>query len=408
MGKNLFTEDYSSLMGQQLRRLPINGYVAAIVYHDDENAIYKGKIFDREIFDGFISDFEKTESLYYNKKCDCFDKMVHVSTFCEIDGTIYMTYYANCVEDKEDPTNLTARLVYCKSSQLDKKTFLDIQSVGDSLDGLRVNNVYDTILAKVDDNTLFVMWTAKVGDKYYRLYRPFYIHEKKLGDIYVNKFRVNGIVNDFSTTGVRNALTENNIPFKNFDYKIPSDIGIMQKFTCRTENGERYYYTGTYCGDFSCIIKSNDFVTWEYVSQPDFVNESKWENATYVLGNKCYYFVRQWDGIGFGFLTAYDLEKNCWSKPVLIEDCQSRSDFIVYKGNLYLFHAPVDRNHIGLIKINTEDISKSEPVFIAHMRSSCFYPFIQYREDGSLAMSYTVDRKHIRLAGFDLNKILNS
>ena len=185
-----------------------------------------------------------------------------------------------------------------------------------------------------------------------------------------------------------------------------SDIGIMQKLSSRVENGVTYYYSGTYSGDFTCVIKSADLVTWEYVSQPDFINDSKWENATYVYGDKCYYFVRQQDTNKSGFLTVYDLEKGTWGKVVEIQDCQSRSDFIVYGGELYLFHAPIDREHIGVVKINTEDIAKSEVVLQAKMHTSCFYPFIQYYQDGELAMSYTIARQHIRLARFTLSKYL--
>ena len=91
---------------------------------------------------------------------------------------------------------------------------------------------------------------------------------------------------------------------------------------------------------------------------------------------------------------------------MLIADCQSRSDFIVYKGGLYLFHAPIDREHIGIVKIDTNDLKNSEVILQAHMHTSCFYPFIQYFEDNELAMSYTVERKHIRLAKFDLKNYI--
>ena len=105
-------------------------------------------------------------------------------------------------------------------------------------------------------------------------------------------------------------------------------------------------------------------------------------------------------------MTVYDLEKKTWGKVVEIQDCQSRSDFIVYGGELYLFHAPLDRNHIGIVKIDTEDIAKSEVVLQARMHTSCFYPFVQYYQDGELAMSYTIERQHIRLARFTLSKYL--
>ena len=190
--------------------------------------------------------------------------------------------------------------------------------------------------------------------------------------------------------------------------KTYSDIGIMQKLSTRVENGDTYYYTGAYSGDFTCIIKSRDLVTWEYVSAPDFVNKSQWENATYVIGDRVFYFVRQYDEPehNYGFLTVYDILADKWETSVLLADCQSRGDFILYHGELYLVHAPHDREHIGLVHINTEDIAKSETVFQAKMQSSCFYPFLQYIEGDTLAMSYTVNREHIRIAKFDLSKYI--
>lgn len=368
----------------------ITDFSAEITAIVSDEARAKGERFSSEIAERFIADFEKTGV----------DKMVHVSTFAEIDGIIYMTYYANCKEASEDPNNQVARLAYCPSANVDDMTVIDVQSVGDECSGERVNMVYDTIFAQVDAKTLIILWTARVGEKYYRLYRFFDIPTGTLGEVGVNRFKVGDVVNDFSTTGIVSALAANGFGVK----RMYSDIGIMQKFTKREENGEIYYYTGSYSGDFNCIIKSRDFITWEYVSQPDFVNLSMWENATYVYGDKVFYFVRQQETVDNGFLTCYDIESGTWETPVLIADCQSRSDFIMYRGGLYLFHAPIDREHIGIIKIDTEDISKSRVVLQANMHGSCFYPFIQYLEDGGLAMSYTVARQHIRLARFDLSR----
>ena len=223
-----------------------------------------------------------------------------------------------------------------------------------------------------------------------------------MGEIGVNRFKVGDTVNNLSVSGIKSALAANNIPCK----RMYSDIGIMQKQSYRMENGTNYCYSGLYSGDFTCIIKSCDLITWEYISQPDFTNDSRWENATYVLDNKVYYFVRQQDANKYGFLTVYDLDSKSWETPIEIEDCQSRGDMILYKGELYLFHAPIDREHIGIVKINTEDITKSEIVLQAKMHTSCFYPFVQYFGENELAMSYTVERKHIRMGKFDLDKYL--
>ncbi|MBR5445083.1 MAG: exo-alpha-sialidase [Clostridia bacterium] len=367
---------------------------AAVIRASDASAeaLSRGEAFAAEIEARFIADFENSVT----------DKMVHVSTFMVIDGIIYMTYYANTQTAAENPEHQTARLVHCPADNPADMTFLDIQTVGDRCSGERVNLVYDTILARRDADTLYILWTAKVGDTYYRLYRPYYISTGTLGEVGVNRLQVGNVVNDFSTTGILSGLAENGIGCK----QMYSDIGIMQKFTARVENGVTYYYTGAYSGDCNMLIKSRDFITWEYVSQPSFPNLSKWENAVYVLDGKCYYFVRQHDTTKYGFLTAYDLEKDTWEMPVLVEDCQSRGDFILYGGELYLFHAPIDREHIGILHIDRKNLAGSRIVLQAKMHSSCFYPFIQYFDNDGLAMSYTVARQHIRLARFTMENYL--
>jgi len=372
---------------------PITDVARTITSDVGEEAIKKGDAFAKEITERFVADFEKKE-----------DKMCHVSTFIVIDGMVYMSYYANTKEPSEDPKNQTARLAYASVDDLSNITILNLQTTGDKVGDKVIDMVYDTILMQKDETTLYVMWTARTTEEnYYRFYCPFNLKDKTLGEIGVNRFKVGDITNDFSVSGIKAAMAENEIPIKN----MYSDIGIMQKLSSRKENGENYYYTGTYSGDFNAIIKSCDLVTWEYVTQPDFINDSKWENATYVIDDKVFYFVRQQDGNPCGFLTVYNINENTWEKPVEIGDCQSRSDFIVYNDSLYLFHAPIDRNHIGIVKVDTENIADSKIILQAKMDTSCFYPFVQYYKNGELAMSYTNERKHISLAEFKLSEYLN-
>ena len=370
---------------------PICNVARTITAVATPEALERGEAFAQEITDSFVSDFEKPG-----------DKMAHVSTFIVVDDTVYMTYYANTKEPSENPENQTARLVYAPIDDIQSKTYIDLQTTGDTVGGKVIDMVYDTILMQKDADTIYVMWTARTEENYYRFYCPFTLSTKTLGEIGVNRFKVGDVTNDFSVSGIKAALAENEIPCK----KMYSDIGIMQKISSRVENGETYYYSGTYSGDFTAIIKSKDLITWEYVSQPDFINDSKWENATYVVGDKVYYFVRQQDTNKCGFLTAYNILTDTWETPVEIEDCQSRADFIMYGGNLYLFHAPIDRRHIGVVKIDTENIKNSEVILQAKMHTSCFYPFVQDYTDGELAMSYTVARQHIRLAKFTLEKYI--
>ncbi len=356
-----------------------------------EEAIKKGDAFAQEIEDRFVANFERKG-----------DKMAHVSTFVVVGDTVYMSYYANMKEPSEDPKDQTARLAYAKLDNPTDITFFDLQTTGDKVGDRVIDRVYDTILMQKDEDTIYVMWTAATDGNYYRFYQPFTISTKTLGEIGVNRFKVGETVNDFSVTGIQKALAKEGVPCK----KMYVDIGIMQKLSHRIENGEKWYYSGTYSGDFTAIIRSKDLITWEYVSQPDFINDSKWENATYVLDDKIFYFVRQQNENKCGFLTAYNIKDGSWEKPVEVEDCQSRGDMIVYNGELYLFHAPIDRDHIGIIKIDRQNLANSQVVLQAKMQSSCFYPFVQYYRNGGLAMSYTVARQHIRLAEFDLSKYI--
>ncbi len=403
MKENVFNSDF--ITDKELvitPGAPISDVAAFIDSLEGGIEVEKGAAFADEIEKGFVSDFEKTEALLAEGLVDEYDRMAHVSTFAVIGDTVYMTYYANTKEPSEDPKNQTARLVYAPVDNISDKTFLDLQTTGDTVDGRLVDMVYDTIFMQKDEDTIYLMWTARVEENYYRFYRPFTLSTKTLGEVRVNRFRVGDIVNDFSVSGIKSALAANGVPCK----KMYSDIGIMQKLSSRIENGKRFYYSGTYSGDFTCIIKSRDLVEWEYVSQPDFINDSKWENATYVRGNKCFYFVRQQDNNKSGFLSVYDLDEGMWERAVEIQDCQSRSDFIEYKGELYLFHAPVDREHIAVVKIDTDNIANSKTVLQAKMHTSCFYPFVQYYLNGELAMSYTIARKHIRLARFTLENYI--
>ena len=379
---------------------PIMMYNGYIVPGDDEKAKELGNRCACEIKKNIIADFERSAD-YCKKNNEAEpDLMVHVSTFKIIDGIIYMTYYANTGTDAEDPSKQEVRLAFCPLDNPADMTIVQIQKVGDMLDGKKIDALYDTILLYKGGDEIYILWTASVDKLYYRFYCTFSISKKTLSAIRPNRFKVGEVTNDFSMDGIKEALAFNDIPYKT----MFADIGIMQKLSVRVENGEEYYYTGAYSGYFNCIIKSKDFITWEYVSTPDFINLSMWENATYVIDSKCYYFVRQHECMQ-GFLTCYDLTEDKWETPCVIRDTQSRSDFVFYNNELYLIHAPIDRDGFGIIKVNRDNLSKSEVVFVSEMEESMFYPYTDIYGDDAY-ISYTVDRKHIRLSKFNLKNYI--
>ncbi len=379
---------------------PINHYNGYLRPQNSKAARELGDKCVAEMKASIIADFEKNEAYCVKHPEDHVDMMVHVSTFAIINGYIYMTYYANTGTTAEDPFYQESRFAFCPCDDPSDMTIIKLQKAGETLDGKTIDRVYDTILMRKDDDVLYLMWTASADGLYYRFYCTYTISTGTLSAIRPNRFKVGDVTNDFSISGMITALSANGIAHKS----MWSDIGIMQKLTTREENGEIWYYSGAYSGNFNCIIKSRDFITWEYVSTPDFINESLWENAVYVIGDKVYYFVRQ-DECMQGFLTCYDLVNDTWATPCLIRDTQSRSDFIMYKDELYLIHAPIDRNGFGIVKVNREDLGKSEPVLVAEMHDSLFYPYTDIYNEYAY-MSYTINRKHIRLAKFRLENYL--
>ena len=396
----IFSPDVSTEEGNVIPAAPVRNYCGYLDPRRDRAAVEKGGKAAREMLENRIADFERNELYCRRHPGTREDQMVHVSTFRIIRGVIYMTYYANTSTGAEDPRFQEARLAFCPMDDPREMTILTLQAAGDLLDGRRVDRLYDTILLYKGGRELYLLWTASVEGLYYRLYCTFDLEKRTLSAIRPNRFRVGKVVNDFSTTGITSALAANGLGHK----EMFSDIGIMQKLSTRVENGQEWYYTGAYSGYFNCIIRSRDFVTWEYVSSPDFLNLSLWENAVYVLGDRCFYFVRQED-CSQGFLTCYDLAARQWSEPMLIRDAQSRSDFLYYRGELYLIHAPVDREGIGIVRVDMEDLSRSRPVLVAQMGESMFYPYTDMYGD-EMYISYTSARRHIRLTRLHLGAYL--
>lgn len=397
----IFTENAGGQAPEQFEpHAPICQYDGYICSMDDPQARARGERLAALVQENRIADFERTEEYCRRRGEENPDQMVHVSTFLHLDGQFYMTYYANTSAAAEDPLMQECRLAMCPEGHPEEMEILTIQKVGDTLDGRRIDRVYDTILLYKGGNELYLLWTASADGEYYRFYCVYDKAARTLSAIRPNRFRVGDVVNDFSASGIVNALSANGLAHK----RMFADIGIMQKLTARAEGDEIWYYTGAYSGYFNCIIRSRDFVTWEYVAKPDFINLSEWENAVYVWGDRCYYFVRQFD-CQQGFLTYYDLKTHTWATPCLVRDAQSRSDFIAYAGELYLVHAPKDRSGFGILWVDREQLKHSRPVAVADMKSSCFYPFARVEGD-TVYFAYTVDRKHIRLSHFPAKALL--
>ena len=332
------------------------------------------------------------------------DLMVHVSSFCIIDDVLYMTYYANRISGEEIPSQQIVRFVKCPIDDFNNKIYFDLQGAKDCglsynlthFNGKTVNEIYDTVLMKRDDRTLYIMWSASLDGVYTRLFQQYDTETGLFGTISYNYFKVNDCVSLMDIPGIEYALSLNGIKHNPLEF----DIGIMQRLSKRKENGTVYYYTGCYANTFNCIIKSRDLIVWEYVSHPTFPNKSQFENSVYVKDNKVYYFCRQEKSEDYAFITYYDLNTSKWRDPLLVYDSQSRNDIWEYNNNLYAIHAPIDRNHLSVLLIDTVNLKMSKEIQTAKVYY-LFYPFVQYYNN-QLWVSLTNARHDIVLSKFSI------
>jgi len=242
---------------------------------DSLRAYILGKKFAQDL-NNYLIDFKKNGDL-----------MVHVSSFYLFNDYAYVTYYANRKQAGETPTQHIARFVRCNLNNCSEMEYYDIQGAIDSglpsektiFDEHIVTEIYDTILMSIDGGeSLNIMWAASLDGVYTRLYQTYNTKTGVFGPISYNFFKVNNSEGIMNVQDMDILLSNNQIHHK----PLSIDIGIMQKITGRLENGEMYYYTGCYANKFSCIIKSKDLITWEYVSSPDFECLSEFENAVYI------------------------------------------------------------------------------------------------------------------------------
>lgn len=326
------------------------------------------------------------------------DLMAHCSSFLILNDIVYSAFYVNRKTPTENSLEHTAVLRIANLSDMSTVTNIDLCNINDIVLGKTVSAIYDTVVEQKEDdpNTLYLLFTARLNDEYYLLYRQYNIATKQLSDIGACNFTVGNATNYFSNSGMKLSLDANKVPYPAFN----SDISFMQKLSVRVENGIKYYYAGIGVLNFCFIAKSSDLINWQYVAQPDFPNTAQYEPAIYVVGDLVYYLCRQDLSSPYAFLTTYNLVTHVWQTPVNIPDTQSRSVMFTNSNALYALHAPKDRNHIAILHIDYNTLELSSDVAVADVNDT-FYPFI-YDYNGQLYVTATQSRKHIWLSKVDV------
>ena len=327
------------------------------------------------------------------------DSLVHVPSFVIADDIVYCVFSASESTAVEDATKYTSRLQYCDLKSPDEITYVNLCSVGDTFNGETVTAVCDSAIFQKDHRTLCIWHTLKT-EEYQMVYYTFDTVTKELSERQLCTFGYGDFKENFSISGMETVLDSIGVEHK----FLNTDICLMQKITPHETESGTYYYTGLGLLNFCSVIRTKDFINWEYVSKPPFSHNEFWEPICYVKNDILYYYCRQDHRVDrCGFLCTYNLKKNKWGSPVKISDCQSRADFFEYDDVLYLLHAPKDRDHLCIKRIDEKYIYHTNSVQCAKV-PDYFYPFVQVYNE-KIYVSFTNSRKHIYLSQFTLNSI---
>lgn len=328
------------------------------------------------------------------------DMFAHTSSFVILNDVVYSVFMVNYDHWSETPSELNIRLQSAPLSDPTSITYYDISEVGDTFGGKEIQQIYDSVIYE-KSGILYIIWNAQLaGEGYSLLYKTYNPSTGTFSQVSRCNFSVNGSSVVFERETVKALLESNDIKANG----LTNHLILMPKISYRIENGITYYYTGLGCGgSFNCIVKSSDFINWEYVAAPDFYNEAAYEPAVYVVNDMAYYYCRQTDTNKYGFLTRYSLISQKWENPVFVEDAQSRPDFIYANDRLYLIYAPKDRNHIAMMIVDSNVLSRSFDVQVAFVGQG-YYPFSQVYNN-EYYMIYTQNKQHIYLSKFTLPSI---
>lgn len=332
------------------------------------------------------------------------DNFAHTPAFVIDNDIVYSIFMVNKIGANETESEMEIRFQTFPLSDPANITYYDVCKIGDTKLGKSVVKNYDSVLFK-KGNLIYLLWNSELaGDGFYTmLYQTFNITTLEMSSVQTTNFKVGSTTKTLSGAGINSAFSTEGVPAPVFSRHIV----LMPKVSERVEGGVTYYYAAIGAtGRLSMIVKTSDFVTWEYVAQPTFENTAQYEPAVWVIGDIVYYYSRQYDSSA-GVLSKYDIVSKTWDSPIFIDEAQSRSEFLLYARRLYLIYAPKDRNHIGIIRINTARLEDSYVVQVANVSGIYGYP-TAYEYAGKLYMLFSDNKKKIYISEFTIGSVSQS
>ena len=339
-----------------------SSYKTGITFTHDFNVLDIMRLYANSLkFDQDLWDYRDKTQDYFSH-----DSSLNIDT----NGVAYIVTCANTTSNGDNPfsTNAYVKLSIIDTSDITSSNYTTHTAAqyGDTVDGTPIasgcgvpNSVF------VDSDTLRILFSAKLGNTWYMLYRDFTISTASLGSIGICKISNSGTLYDFTT----DYINSNIVSLQSTAYFISMNAQIAKK--------DNVFYSGLGISNYipnSLIFSSTDMVNYELWLNPSFAESNAMlEGACAVLGDYLYYALRQSSGYKI-LIAKINMINKSITQEIFIPDAMARASWLVENDKLYLFNTMDSRQRTNVSRIDTGDISQSKIIMQGSIL--CVYPSV--------------------------------
>lgn len=146
----------------------------------------------------------------------------------------------------------------------------------------------------------------------------------------------------------------------------------------------QYYTSALSMSSKGCIIRTTDFITFEYVSHPitEYSDKHFAESAFYISGNTGYYAARTKEK--YVRVLTYNLLDGTWKHLIDLCDCLTRPTFVPVTSpdGFHIVTSPADRGTLNFFFVTKAGSLLGSIYRPTPVDTGLWYPNFAKREDG--------------------------
>lgn len=308
------------------------------------------------------------------------DNFGHVAAMCfDENGYCYVTYYTSVEPGimEEGQGKLSVRLVRFKIDTPKEQEAFWVAKYGETytIDDISIlcNDTFDPCIAYKEGKVYCYVDVKIDSDSYFTTcVRIFDVASGDFSDFKKCRFKANDDVIDFVPSEINKLIGDNII---NGPAAIHPIFNLYE---------EQYYTSVLSMSSKGCIIKTTDFVTFEYVSHPtiEYSDKHYAEAALYINGNIGYYAARTKEK--FVRVLTYNLLDGTWKHLIDLCDCMTRPTFVQVSSpdGFHIVTSPSDRGTLNFFFVTEAGSMLGSVYRPTPVDTGLWYPNFVKREDG--------------------------